>query len=187
MARLKPQPKINLTAIEITKILNRQYLTNPRYLINNLYVFGWESDYLALTRSGYWHEVEVKISKADFKKDFEKKDKHTTLISRIGKLPNYFSYCAPKGMLTSDDIPDYAGLIEIDENGSMHTEKLPPKLHSHKILYELNLMDKFYYNYSHDLRDRLDRMEKEKELRARIRMLEEEFKAVAGYEFKESL
>lgn len=187
MARRNPQPKINLTAIEITKILNRQYLTNPRYLINNLYVFGWESDYLALTRSGYWHEIEVKISKADFRKDFEKKDKHESLNFVTGKLPNYFSYCAPKGVLNIGDIPNYAGFIEIDEYGCMRTEKLPPKLHSHKILDELNLIDKFYYNYSHDLRDRLDRMEKEKELRARIKMIEEEFKAVTGYEFKESL
>lgn len=140
-----------------------------------------------MTQSGYWHEIEIKISKADFKKDFEKKDKHTTLISRIGKLPNCFSYCAPKGVLSIDDIPEYAGFIEIDDYGCMHTEKSPPKLHRCKIFEELNLLDKFYYNYSNNLTDRLEKMNTENALRYRIRLLENEFKAVAGYEFKESL
>lgn len=187
MGRLKQQPKIKLTAVEITKILNGRYLSNPKYLINNLYVFGWESDYLAMTKTGYWYEIEIKISKADFKADFKKTEKHEMLSSRIGRMPNCFSYCAPEGVLSREDIPEYAGFIEVDDNGHMWVRKTPPTLHRCKIFDELNLLDKFYYNYANTLTDRLEKMRTEKALRYRIRILEQEFKAVAGYEFKESL
>ena len=41
----------------ILDILNRQFLVSPRWIINNLYVYNWESDYLAITRSMYAYEV----------------------------------------------------------------------------------------------------------------------------------
>lgn len=62
-----------MTEKSILDILNYQFLSQPKYLLNNLYVFSWESDYLAMTKSGYWYEIEVKISRADFKADFKKK------------------------------------------------------------------------------------------------------------------
>lgn len=42
------------------KILNRDLLSNPMYVINNLHIYDWESDFLAITRSLYAYEVEVK-------------------------------------------------------------------------------------------------------------------------------
>lgn len=63
----------------ILDILNRQFLVSPRWIINNLYVYNWESDYLAITRSMYAYEVEVKISLADYNKDFEKEGKHQVM------------------------------------------------------------------------------------------------------------
>lgn len=50
-----------------------RYFQNYKYRLSNQYVFpGWESDFFAMSKSGYYVEVETKISRADFFKDFEK-------------------------------------------------------------------------------------------------------------------
>lgn len=53
----------------------RRWADNHRYILVNAYVFDWESDFFSITKSHNSNEVEIKISKADFRKDFEK-DKH---------------------------------------------------------------------------------------------------------------
>lgn len=141
----------------ILGILNSVFLSQPKYLINNLYVFSWESDYLALTKSGYWYEIEVKISRADFKADFKKISKHEKLSSG-NFCPNYFYYAVPEGLVLVEEIPQYAGLIYIDDKGHARTMKQAPKLHSFKLL--LDLQDKFYYNWKDELRKR-KKLEKE--------------------------
>jgi len=63
------------------------------------------------------------------------------------RLPNYFFYAVPKGMLSEDEIPPYAGLVEIEENGMIGRIIQAPRLHSEKYTDgELNLGEKFYYN-----------------------------------------
>ena len=50
-------------------------------------------------------------------------------------------------MLDVNDIPSYAGLIEINDYGTFITVKKAPKLHNEKYTPDdLNLSDKFYYN-----------------------------------------
>jgi hypothetical protein len=139
-----------------------------RYHINGLYVFShtWESDFLALTKSGYLYEGEVKISKSDFKADFKKKDKHTLLQESYEKIegvegklrPHYFFYVVPEKLITEDEVPEYAGLIYVHAtiigNSRVYYQfqeiKAAPKLHSNKIdENNLKLIDKFYYNYIH--------------------------------------
>lgn len=137
----------------ILEIVNYQLLSQPKYLINNLYVFNWESDYLALTKSGYWYEVEVKISRSDFKADFKKEKKHKHLNSK-GEFscPNYYYYAVPEGLISVDEIPDYAGLIYITKNGYISIQKGAPTIHKNKL--NLNLQDKFYYNWKDECRKR---------------------------------
>lgn len=53
---------MNYPEQQMLKILNRDLLSNPMYVINNLHIYDWESDFLAITRSLYAYEVEVKIS-----------------------------------------------------------------------------------------------------------------------------
>jgi hypothetical protein len=48
----------------------------------NSYVFDWESDLFSVTKSGNVYEVEMKISKADYRKDFEK-EKHQLFRSNV--------------------------------------------------------------------------------------------------------
>lgn len=52
---------------------------NYEHPIHNSFIFDWESDFFAISKSGYSVEVEVKVSRADFKKDFTKADKHKIL------------------------------------------------------------------------------------------------------------
>lgn len=53
----------------------RHLFHNHQYILVNTFVFNWESDLFSVTKSGNVYEVEMKISKADYRKDFEK-EKH---------------------------------------------------------------------------------------------------------------
>lgn len=63
------------------------------------------------------------------------------------KRPNYFYYAVPTDLIPVEDIPEYAGLVYVDEHGNLRTIKTAPKLHSEKYTdVELNFGEKFYYN-----------------------------------------
>lgn len=132
-----------------------------KYFTENLNVYDWESDVLKITKSGYVYEFEIKISRGDFKNDFKhKKKKHLLLENKENKtkMPNYFYYVVPEDLITEDEVPEYAGLIYVHAtvigDGRVYYKfqeiKDAPKLHSNKIdVNNLNLIDKFYYNYIH--------------------------------------
>ena len=187
MGTLKRQHNDWFTEKGIQRALNLEYLSNPKYLIHNLYVFKWESDYLAKTVAGYWYEVEIKISLADFKADFKKFDRHNALRNRgwVGReaVPNYFSYCVPKPLVEKvlPLVPAYAGLIGVNEYGHLVEYKPAPKLHPVKIPDEhLKLVDKFYYNWMEEKRKNREHDELVRDLRYQISFLKEEYKAATG-------
>jgi len=159
-----------------TKPISEQVLQNALQFrfkdevcgLNNAYVYYNESDYLSINNKGIATEVEIKISRSDFKADF-KKPKHKqyanfkkglkhwvrcfdtiglTSISEWketwrdyvdavvinGKkyrhvkgnsphtassmicfppisLPNRFYYLIPDGLISRDEVPEYAGLL----------------------------------------------------------------------------
>lgn len=151
--------KIQWTEELIVDKLSQHLLSSSttRYLLNNLYVFSncWESDYLSLTNSGYFYEGEVKISKSDFKADFKKEQKHLILENSFKNektdnslCPHYFFYAVPEGLVTIDEVPEYAGLVYMTDFYPYYQwVKKAPLLH--KVKYDdsaLNLQDKFYYN-----------------------------------------
>ena len=158
----------------IQKRLLFGWKSTHQYVMENLYVFEWESDFLLKTKSGYWYEAEIKISLSDFKADFKKKEKHQILENGFKiwkswkynpltkekieynkevktKRPNYFTYAVPWYLeeQVKPLLPKYAGLLVLDENGYVLRESVkPPKLHSEKYSDEsLNLTEKFYYNW----------------------------------------
>lgn len=148
--------KILKKEISAEKIINRLYLyLCNRYfpITSNSYIYNWESDLLAVNKdSQYITEYEVKISRGDFKADFNKFDKHK-IISDCRKynfsadIPNYFYYATPIGLLDKSEIPEYAGLIEIGIG--INITKRAPILHKEKINKEIvdNLLKKIYYKY----------------------------------------
>jgi hypothetical protein len=158
----------------IQKVLRTAVLSpsSVLYRTENLNVFAWESDSLAITKSKYAYEFEIKISRADFKNDFKhKKVKHQMLEGTYqlfgdeflgdGKMsltdkPNYFYYVVPENLITVEEVPTYAGLVYVkpryNREGKIYwydanVVKVAPKLHKEKIdETHLKLMEKFYYN-----------------------------------------
>lgn len=143
----------NLTSKDIVKALRIRFI-NHKYIINNAYIFEWESDFFSVSESGYVYEVEIKVTRGDFKDDFNKTSKHLLLseskdTENNKKRPNKFFYAAPKGLLNTIEIPEYAGLIEVESNGNLHISREAPFLHRENSLNLLKdtLLDKFYYRY----------------------------------------
>ncbi|MCK9446292.1 hypothetical protein M0Q50_05310 [bacterium] len=113
-----------------------------------------ESDILAISKSDYIYEFEVKISKADYKKDFIK-EKHNNIINENATeiikgemtyiLPNYFNYVVPANLITIDDLPEYAGLIYFNEDLSFDIIKKP------KLIHKVKADEKFIRRLAHNL------------------------------------
>ena len=199
-----------LTEQKIQRVLGK-FIASPKYSVDGLFVFRWESDKLLWTKAGYIYEFEIKISRADYQNDFKHKaDKHLLLSSKMPKeseamqldlfdnllkheqkrypgitkeqlhtypentkLPNFFYYAVPEGMLEPDEVPPYAGLIYIttekypkyhrdDPDKYYHDIKIvrkAPQLHKTKYTdAELNLGEKFYYNmqtWKHNYREQV--------------------------------
>jgi hypothetical protein len=200
-----------LTEAKIQRVLNK-FMASPKYKVDGLFVFRWESDKLLWTKAGYIYEFEIKISRADYQNDFKHKaDKHLLLSSKMPKesgpvqedlfdhllkheqkrypgitkeqlhtypentkLPNFFYYAVPEGMLDPDEVPPYAGLIYIttskgpkyhcDDPDKWHHDikivRKAPQLHKTKYTdAELNLGEKFYYNmqtWKHNYREQVN-------------------------------
>ena len=111
-----------------------------------------EADVFGVNRNGYMYEYEIKRSCSDFKADFKNKQyKHLNLSSgkcahnydewkngkrtgrklhRIDTANRFYFACEP-GLLTKEDIPDYAGLVYI-ENGKLREIKSAPFIHKEK-------------------------------------------------------
>jgi len=88
---------------------------NYEYKLFNAFVFNWESDFFAISKSGYSIEVEVKISKADFRIDAEKRccswmygtkdiKKHDHIKGDKTNKPNKFAYVCPPNIIELSDI-----------------------------------------------------------------------------------
>jgi len=122
------------------------FQTNYDAIIPNVYL-EWNSpeiDLLALRKSGYSDEIEIKLTKNDFLADFkktvrincsERELKHELL--KRGKLPtNFFSFLIPKSLIDACEIPEYAGLYTFDEQGDIRRIKKPILLHKNKLSQE---------------------------------------------------
>ena len=230
-----------LTAKDINDALNI-WFNRYDYRLNNCFVFDWESDFLCQSSGGYWVECEVKISRHDFFRDFDK-DKHKlfkavlagrthrvipwgkgdgdlicsyeTPVMRwdydgrdmrgwpnwahvrqrgVGKwaweyivndygrcfvhrervdvyapatrihfekiadrpCPHQFYYVVPDGLVELDEIPHYAGLIEIVD-GAVAIVRRAPYMHKRKMDLTRQLLRKYYnlwrFNYPGDKYD----------------------------------
>lgn len=131
---------------EITEKLYALERHNCKYAMMNCYLFqsDWESDLFIQKRSLRTYEYEVKISKQDFLADF-KKPKHKAFEGvlkdnkNIMRMPNHFSFVAPKGMINPEIVPSYAALIEVEQhksNFSFIVAKNAPLLHNIKFLFD---------------------------------------------------
>lgn len=113
-------------------------------LIPNFFYGGFEMDLFKIAHlTGYVTEYEIKISKADFKKDFSKgktfmrhpeynSNKHLDMAA--GKCKhNKFFFVVPENLVKVEDIPNYAGLIYFNaKHNTFTTIKTAPFIHKNK-------------------------------------------------------
>jgi len=100
-----------------------------------------ECDVISVSKSDYIYEYEIKISRQDFKRDFLK-EKHNHILNenftyirkkqQFFRVCNYFNYVVPKGLVSVEEVPDYAGLIYINEDFTFDIIKKPKLLHKVK-------------------------------------------------------
>lgn len=192
MGMIRSKGDFVFTEESILQKLRFGYMSNPKYAVANLHVFDWESNFLVKTKAGYWYEVEVKISREDFRNDRRHKaEKYDILEGRKeGLRPNYFSYCVPQDLLekVKDLIPDYAGVVIVTNSGYVQQKYAPARLHSDKLSDEqLELTEKFYWNYANLRFDtgRIDAETKIKKLKGFISFLKAEYEAATGYSINE--
>jgi hypothetical protein len=120
-----------------------------------------ECDVISISKSNYIYEYEIKVSRSDFKADFNK-EKHKLMLERkctktkmikennqkvkdtLYLTCNYFNFVVPAGLVTIEEVPDYAGLIYIDEDFNFKIIKKAPLLHKEKASY--NFIRKLSHN-----------------------------------------
>jgi hypothetical protein len=131
-----------MTCEEITSLMVgnrwRQTFTIPRFTPHE----WWEADISEVTKAGYLREYEIKTSRSDFLRDGKKKQwrsgrtKHQLLAEHDVRGPVQFWFVAPEGLLKLNEIPAWAGLIEIIKaaNGNlMEVERITaPRLHGER-------------------------------------------------------
>lgn len=127
---------------KIGKALRRLFYTHD-YKLHNVFMYQWECDFWCLSSAGYAKEIEIKISRSDFKADFKKERKHLLLSSAKGS-PNKFYYACPENLLSIYEIPMYAGLIYFNDTGSCVIIKEAPYIHKVKEKYTGTLLSKYY-------------------------------------------
>lgn len=101
-----------------------------------------ECDVISVSKSDYIYEYEIKISRGDYKKDFIK-EKHSqmvkenhTIVGSTGEMmylsPNYFNFITPRGLISIEEVPEYAGLIYINDDFTFDIIKKPVLIHKTK-------------------------------------------------------
>lgn len=100
-----------------------------------------ECDVISVSKSDYIYEYEIKISRSDFKKDFIK-EKHNHILNEkftytrkgelLFRICNYFNYVVPRDLISIDEVPEYAGLIYINDDFTFEIIKKPKLIHKTK-------------------------------------------------------
>jgi hypothetical protein len=125
-----------MTSKDIQRALFRHYdKLNYPYMSANTKALWHEADFVAVSKSNFITECEIKISRSDFFADFKKSEKHTMLNAR--KLedwhcPNYFYFVVPSGLVGAEEVPHYAGLLWICTRGKVHVMKRASIIHKDK-------------------------------------------------------
>ena len=117
---------------KIQKRVIGEYLHRGHIIaLKNIFLYGWESDVLTISKSKYAYEFEIKRLRSDFRADFHKIWKHNQLKDRLYG-PNHFFYVCEKDLIKIDEVPEYAGLLYVHSNGGLWQKKAAPMLYKDK-------------------------------------------------------
>lgn len=148
-------------------VTNKKKKDKVKYALSSVYVFDWrnpktkkgyrwESDFFFVDKGSFIWEIEIKVDRQDFlnevrgkskqKKHAILKEAYDTENSNNFFLPNFFYYMAPKGMIQIEELPPYAGLMEIDEDKNVSIVYSPGFVHDFVDRDNINatLLKKFY-------------------------------------------
>lgn len=122
------------------------------FILPNYTPFRWfECDLFNVTKAGFFHEFEIKLTRSDFRADAEKADrpvfngplitKHSRLAAADPKGPCIFWFVTPRDLVQPSELPPWAGLIYIwrypRPNGwhrlGIEIKKKAPRLHKQKL------------------------------------------------------
>jgi hypothetical protein len=111
------------------------------FIAPNCCALGYEADLLSVPDSGFCYEYEIKTTRADFKADAAKRNKHDSYsnagnmrsLSRARRAPARFYYVVPAHLVEPAEVPVHSGLMFVLENGTIETIKQAPWLH-HEML-----------------------------------------------------
>lgn len=133
-------------------------------VLANFQPYHWhECDLFSMTQAMYFHEIEIKTSRSDFRADFKKYGKHEVLAGGrdrwgYGELPpRTFCYACPEGLLSVDDMPEYAGLVSVERDEQswrgyrVTVKKKPPVLaNARKVTPEqvMKISANLWYRYA---------------------------------------
>jgi len=98
-------------------------------------MWSWESDIIAVSKSNYIAEYEIKVSISDYKRDFKKRKHQFLNYNSIQSGPNRFLYALPGSLAekaSKIEIPEHAGLYLVHQY-QIQVIKRPPLLHNQKI------------------------------------------------------
>jgi hypothetical protein len=109
----------------------------------NTYAAGWESDLLILTAAGYFEEIEIKVSVADFRAEFAKKKYKHLYLNGKATLPTpvharairRYWFAMPEELADRvyAEVPTYAGIITVELKRArfVATKVIQPKVLPH--------------------------------------------------------
>jgi len=139
-----------MEAKKIEQYLVRKNINSSNVMAHFTAPNWFECDVARVTSAGFWTEFEVKVSRSDFRADFKKEggyypgdgqgynrhNKHEAMKCGSCVAPNYFYFVCPEGLLSVEDMPDYAGLIFVTGSNSWHpleVVKKAPRIHKNKV------------------------------------------------------
>lgn len=156
-----------MTEKDVIQLLAKHSDHQKRYevMVPNCYTsYDNEADFFGIRRSGFCDEFEIKVSRSDFLADAKKRvayrecekdewgwkqqglefapyTKWKRDALRAGELEaNYFWYVVVEGICKLEEVPDFAGLIEVPAPDScrswLRVLKHPARLHKEKLSYE---------------------------------------------------
>ena len=136
-----------MNSTDISHIICKNEILKKRTVCSSVkFLFeDFECDVLSFSKHRILTEYEVKISRNDFFRDFEKK-KHKFYLMGIS-CPNFLYYVVPENMVSPDDIPhsEY-GLMYVSEKGKLTLVKPAKPLTKNK-QSEYTILNKFVSLY----------------------------------------
>ena len=124
-----------------------------QYRMSNVYFFkDWECDFFFMTPTNFLWEIEIKVDRQDYTRDFQNKPSKHRLLKEAYEtnneseflLPNCYYFCAPEGVIPPDTLPEYAGLIEIYDRDKVRYTSEVVNIHDKTRDVTTTLLKKFY-------------------------------------------